>query len=135
MSVSTSGEGKAAAPDAAGPAETPGLRRLRRLVTGLTATLIVGMITVVGLLVIRLAELGPSAPASSASGSGSVSGLAAGATLPEALALPAGETARAATFGTGWVAVVTADAAGTERIRVFDAATGAPRGEIAIAPR
>lgn len=118
MSASTSGDARAAVPDAAGPAEPPGLRRLRRLVTGLTATLIVGMIAVVALLVIRLAALEPPAPA-----------------LPPAIALPAGETARAVTLGTGWVAVVTADAAGVERVRVFDAADGAPRGEIAIEPR
>ena len=39
--------------------EPPRLRRLRRLVTALTVTLIVGVITIVGLLVIRLSALAP----------------------------------------------------------------------------
>lgn len=94
--------------------EPPALRRLRRLVTALTAVLIVGVITVVGLLVIRLSLLKPSLPA-----------------LPSAVTLPAGETAGAVTFGTGWVAVVTRDAAGQERIRV-QSTEGAPLGELAI---
>ena len=81
--------------------EPPALRRLRRLVTVLTAVLILGVITVVGLLVIRLSMLKPSAPV-----------------LPAEVVLPAGETAGAVTFGSGWVAVVTRDAAGRERIRV-----------------
>ena len=101
---------------AAEPPEPRGLRALRRLVTVLTATLILGVITVVGLLVIRLWALSP-APAPA---------------LPPEIALPAGETARAVTFGTGWVAVVTVDATGAERIRVLDAATGAERGVLAI---
>ena len=97
------------------PPEPRGLRNLRRLVTLLTATLILGVIVVVGLLVIRLAALSPGAvPA-----------------LPAGVALPAGESARAVTFGTGWVAVVTADAGGVERIRVFDAA-GAERAAVVI---
>lgn len=99
-------------------AEPRRLRQLRQLVTLLTAVLIVGVITVVALLVIRLAALRPvEAPA-----------------LPAGIALPAGESARAVTFGTGWIAVVTADASDVERVRVYDAATGADRGAIAIAP-
>lgn len=47
--------------------------------------------------------------------------------LPPALTLPAGEAATAVTLGTGWVAVVTRDGGGMERIRVFDAGTGAER--------
>jgi hypothetical protein len=90
------------------------LRQLRRLVTALTATLIAGVITVVALLVIRLAPV-TSPPE-----------------LPASLALPGGESARAVTFGTDWIAVVTADAAGRERIRVLDRATGAARGVIEI---
>lgn len=99
-------------------AEPPGLRRLRRLVTTLTAVLILGVITVVGLLVIRLAALKP----------------VAGPVLPPEIALPAGERALAVTLGTGWVAVVTADEAGRERVRVLDARTGAERAAVAIAP-
>jgi hypothetical protein len=93
------------------------LRQLRWLVTALTATLIVGMTTIVALLVIRLGVAGRSVP------------------LPAEVALPAGETARAVTLGSDWFAVVTVDPAGTERIRVLDRATGAPRGEATIAPR
>jgi hypothetical protein len=92
------------------------LRQLRRLVTALTATLIAGVITIVALLVIRL---GP---------------LARGPLLPDRIALPAGETARAVTVGDGWLAVVTVDAEGRERIRLLDAATGASRGITEIAP-
>ena len=54
--------------------------------------------------------------------------------LPEALTLPPGERARAVTFGEGWIAVVTTDAAGTERIRVLDPATGAERASVEIPP-
>ncbi len=98
--------------------EPLGLRRLRRLVTALTATLIVGMALVAGLLVWRLVSFETmSAPA-----------------LPPSLALPAGEVARAVTLGTGWIAVVTRDAAGTERIRVFDAPSGAPRAVVDLTP-
>lgn len=114
MAGLTSGEpGAETGPE---PPEPRGLRALRRLVTLLTATLILGVITVVGLLVIRLWALSPTpAPA-----------------LPAEIALPAGETARAVTFGTGWVAVVTADEGGAERIRVLDAGTGAERAVLAI---
>jgi hypothetical protein len=112
MSGSTSGRNDGELP------EPPGLRRLRRLVTGLTATLILGVITVVALLVIRLTALAP-APLPA---------------LPPHLELPRGERAQAVTLGAGWVAVVTRDAAGAERIRVLDAATGAPRGVLGIAP-
>ena len=99
------------------PPEPPGLRRLRRLVTLLTATLIVGMATIVVLLFIRLTSA-PQAPE-----------------LPTAIALPAGERAGAVTLGSDWLAVVTVDAAGQERIRVFDRASGAGRGMVEIGRR
>ena len=54
--------------------------------------------------------------------------------LPPEIALPAGESARAVTLGDGWLAVVTVDAAGRERIRVLDRATGAERAVTEIAP-
>jgi hypothetical protein len=38
------------------------------------------------------------------------------------------------TLGDGWIAVVTADAAGHERIRVLDRATGAERAVTEIVP-
>lgn len=91
------------------------LRQLRLLVTGLTATLIVGVITIVVLLVIRLGSLGgPALP------------------LPSEVVLPPGESARAVTLGQGWVAVVTVDGDGRERVRVIDATTGADRGSVEI---
>jgi Family of unknown function (DUF6476) len=96
--------------------EPPRLRQLRWLVNALTGTLIAGVITIVGLLVIRLSQL-PEPPA-----------------LPAEIALPAGETAAAVTIGTGWVAVVTRDAEGIERIRVLDRATGAERASVEIVP-
>lgn len=92
------------------------MRRLRRLVTLLTVTLILGVITIVALLVIRLSSVG--APPA----------------LPGAIALPAGERAEAVTIGTGWVAVVTVDGAGRERIRVLDRDTGAERAVTEIRP-
>lgn len=98
--------------------EPPRLRQLRRLVTLLTATLIFGVITVVILLVIRLGSLSEQA----------------GPSVPPEITLPAGEEARAVTLGKGWVAVVTADRAGLERIRILDAKTGAERAVTTIAP-
>ena len=93
------------------------LRQLRRLVTLLTATLILGVITVVVLLVIRLSSLG-----------------AGGPELPGEITLPAGERAEAVTVGRGWIAVVTVDGAGRERIRVLDGTTGAERAVTEIVP-
>lgn len=96
--------------------EPPRLRQLRWLVNTLTITLIAGFLVVVAAIVIRLSRA-PALPA-----------------LPDAVAIPAGETAGAVTFGTGWVAVVTRDAAGTERIRLFDSGSGAGRGSLEIRP-
>jgi hypothetical protein len=89
------------------------------MVTALTATLIVGVIAIVTLLVIRLASFTP----------------VTGPDLPEAIALPAGERAGAVTFGMGWIALVTTDEAGIERIRVHDATTGAALTETVIPTR
>jgi len=89
------------------PAEPANLRWLRRLVTTLTVVLILGVIAIVALLVIRLDAAGPG-PALA---------------LPAEIALPDGETATALTRGTGWIAIVTRDGAGAERIRVLDAGT------------
>ena len=96
--------------------EPPRLRRLRRLVTALLVTLILGMIAIVALLVIRLLRGEPAHGAA--------------ARNPPA----AGETAGAVTLGGDWLAVVTTDAAGRERIRVLDRATGAARATVEIAP-
>ena len=87
--------------------------------TLLTATLIVGVITIVGLLVIRLVG------AVSAAGAGS---------CPRRSCCPPAKPRAPSRSGRGWVAVVTVDAAGTERIRVLDADTGAERAGVLIAP-
>lgn len=76
-------------PDAE-PELPPSLRFLKGLVITLMITMIVGLITVVGLLVTRLPD-GKSTPAM----------------LPETLTLPDGLTAEAVTMGKGWIAVVT----------------------------
>ncbi len=78
--------------------------------------LIVGMLVIAAALVIRLNA--PTAPALPV--------------LPATVVLPAGEAARAVTFGEGWIAVVTTDGAGREHIRVFDTASGAARAGIEI---
>ena len=85
------------APDAALP---PSLRLLKWLVIILTLTMIGGVITVVALIVTRM----PQAMVRTTP------------TVPAELELPAGATAAAVTFGTGWTAVVTTD----DRILVFD---------------
>ena len=88
----------------------------RQLVTALLVTLILGMIAIVALLAFRLSGSGAPLP------------------LPPEVALPAGETAGAVTLGGDWLAVVTTDAGGRQRIRVIDRATGASRGVADIAP-
>lgn len=74
---------------------------LRRLVTALTATMIVGVLAIVVLLVIRLQS--PAPPS-----------------LPDGLTLPDGVAAEAVTFGQGWVGVVTDD----RRLLIFDPISG-----------
>ncbi len=73
--------------------------------------LILGVIAIVALLVIRL------------NGVATAPGLA----LPAGIALPDGETATALTRGSDWVAIVTRDGGGAERIRVLDGETYAER--------
>ena len=82
------------------PELPPSLRFLKRLVTVLTVTMILGVITVVGLLVTRLTQVAPVA------------------SLPEGMSLPAGAEMAAVTFGTGWIAVVTTQ----NHILIYDAA-------------
>lgn len=94
--------------------EPPRLRHLRWLVNTLTATLILGFIVIVAVLVIRIAALPDPIP------------------LPEEVALPEGERAQAVTLGADWIAVVTRDAQGAERIRVLDRATGAERTMVPV---
>lgn len=73
------------------PELPPSLRLLKRLVTVLTLVMILAVITITGLLVIRLPKLS-SQPV-----------------LPDNLTLPEGKTAQAVTLGTGWIAIVTQD--------------------------
>ncbi len=73
------------------------LRFLRRLVTALTATMILGVLAIVILLVIRLQA--PSGPF-----------------VPDAIVLPDGVTATAYTQGTGWIAIVTSE----DEILIYD---------------
>ena len=83
--------------------EPPHLRTLRRLVNALTVVLILGFLTVVAVIVIRFAS--PATPPPE---------------LPENLALPNGETARAVTLGDEWVAVVSKNDSGAEFIHIFN---------------
>ena len=80
--------------------EPANLKFLRRLVTTLTATMIIGVIVLIAVVVIRL-----QAPS---------------LTFPEMIDLPTGVSATAYTQGQGWYAVVTED----NTILIFDATTG-----------
>ena len=86
------------------PGLPPSLRFLKGLVITLMITMIVGVITIVGLLVTRLPD--GAAPMSSDT-----------SLLPESLTLPEGVVAEAVTAGKGWFAVVTTD----QEILIFDA--------------
>ncbi|MBU3036403.1 DUF6476 family protein [Tritonibacter mobilis] len=86
------------------------LRFLRRLVTTLTVIMVGGVLVVIALLVIRLSD-DTAAPQ-----------------LPAEITLPDGATARAVTFGTGWLAVVTTD----DQILILDSETGALRQSVQI---
>ena len=100
------------------PAEPPGFRRLRLMVTALTATLMIGIIVIATTLVIRIVtEQGP-APLS--------------APLAPTVALPEGEAVIAVGAGPGALTLLTRDDAGAERLRVFHPRTGEPVGETRI---
>jgi hypothetical protein len=104
------------------PPEPRRLRALRRLVTLLTATLIVGIVAVAAALVIRIAGPAPERP-----------GFDAASVTAERLVLPADEAITAVGAAGGALLVATRDAAGAERLRLYDAATGAALREIAVA--
>ena len=89
----------------------PSLRWLKWLVTGLTLTLILGVIAIVTLLVTRLPI-----PANQEA-----------VAFPDTLALPDGAVPEAITRGKGWTGVVTTDG----RMFIFDAA-GALTKEVLI---
>ncbi|WP_127114203.1 DUF6476 family protein [Shimia sediminis] len=92
------------------PVEPANLRFLRRLVTTMTAVMMVGLVVVVALIVIRLNANGP--------------------TMPDQITLPEGVNATALTIGEGWWAVVTDD----QHILIYDQLTGALRQEIPLIP-
>ncbi len=88
-------------------AEPAPLRRLRRLVTLLTLTLIFGMITITGLLAWRLSTGQKFA-------------------LPEEIALPAGEVLISYAASPGWTVVITRDRQDAQKIHII------PRGRTEI---
>lgn len=95
------------------PPEPENLRFLRLLVTALMATMIVGIVVIVGILFIRF---GQQTPAKTLPG------------LPEVIVLPAGQSALAVTDGGAWYAVVT----DSDVILVFDKVTGALKQRVDI---
>lgn len=90
--------------------ELRNIRFLRILVTTLTITMILGLLTIVGLLVIRF------------------TGNSASLLLPDEITLPDGSRATAFTRGTDWYAIVTAD----DQILIYDTATGDLRQTITV---
>jgi len=90
--------------------EPGNLRLLRRLVTALMVVMIVGFLTLIAMLVMRLAP--------------SESELL----LPASITLPDGSKAEAFTQGSDWFAVVTTD----NRILIYDRATGKLRQTMEI---
>jgi len=96
-------------PEAPEPAN---LRFLRRLVTALTLTMIFGLLTIIGLIVMRFTgEVQPP--------------------LPAEIVLPDGAKAQSFTIGSDWAAVVTRD----DQIIVFNRDDYSIRQTIQITPR
>ncbi len=79
--------------------------------TILTVTMILGFLTIVGLFVMRFAEMNR-------------------VELPDTITLPDGSTASAFTRGEGWFAVVTED----DEILIYSRVTGNLRQRIRIEP-
>ncbi len=97
--------------------EPANIRFLRRLVTVLTAVMILGIVTIIALFVMRYgADTSPNAAIA----------------LPESIALPAGSEARAFTRGSDWIAVVVEKAEGGEEILIFDRSGRKLRQRIAV---
>ncbi len=101
--------------------EPPKLRFLRRMVVALTATLMVGVLTIAAAIVITVSRDPAPAP------------LADGAELAERVTLPAKETLISATLSAGVLTVATRGPDGAETLRMFDASTGEARGVVAVA--
>lgn len=97
------------------PVDAKTLKFLRRLVTLLTATMIIGLLVIIALFVIKFSDL-RRAPAGRLA-------------LPDDIVLPAGATARAFTRGDSWFAVVTDD----DRILIYDPSSGALVQQVRIA--
>ena len=83
---------------------------LRRLVTVVTATMVLGMLAVAVVVALRVGKATP------------------GPALPERIVLPDGAKARAVTAGDGWYLVVT----DKDEVLVFDTATGKLRQRVPI---
>lgn len=90
--------------------EPANLKFLRRMVTVLTGTMIVGVVVVIGLLVMRI-NVKPATQLH-----------------PDSITLPDGSAASAYTVGNGWYAVVTTD----DQILIYDQTSGALRQTIEI---
>lgn len=86
------------------------LRFLRLLVTGLTGTMLLGLIVLIWLFVTRFPNPVPVL------------------TLPDSIALPDGTRATAFTRGADWIAIVTQD----DQILIFDASGQILQQKIAI---
>ncbi len=84
--------------------DPPHLRTLRKLVNVMTVVFILGFITIVIVIVMQFTR---------------TQAVATGPELPPYIALSGSETAQAVTFGKSWIAVVTIDQEGIERIRVY----------------
>lgn len=97
--------------------DPPHLRTLRRLVNTLTVVFILGFITIVIVIVMQFARTNK---------------ISTGPELPPFTSLPGNETAQAVTFGSDWIAIVTIDDLGFERIRTYGKADGLPRQTIDI---
>lgn len=89
--------------------EPSNLRFLRRLVTVLTATMIIGLLVLITLIVIRLQQPAPVA-------------------LPDTITLPENVVPTAFTRGPNWYAVVTQD----NRILIYNLTTGDLRQDITV---
>jgi len=96
--------------------EPPRIRALRRLVTLLTMSAIIGVLVVAATLVIRLGQpltVSVAPP------------LDLRAVAADSIAAPAGEAIIAAGAAQGALILVTRDAEGAERLHLYDAASGA----------
>jgi hypothetical protein len=91
--------------------EPANLRFLRRLVTVLTATMILGLLAIFTVLVMRFST-------------------EASTPLPETITLPDGQTAQSFTVGPDWYAVVTTN----DQILIFDRTSGDLRQTVQIQP-